>query len=50
MNSTDVLAHAASNAALAIILQDSGTRLGHDYTDLVARRMDTLISYLRMES
>lgn len=53
MNDIDVLVNASNNVITAINLQDKAASLGRDpevYSELVAKRMDTLISYLRLES
>jgi hypothetical protein len=51
-STTDVLVNAANNVAYAISLQDAAGRLGRDpetYSSLVEQRLDTLLSYLRLE-
>jgi hypothetical protein len=50
---TDVLVNAANNVCTAFALQNAAERLGrdpHTYDDVVAKRLDTLISYLRLEA
>lgn len=51
-NSTDILASAANNVVTAIKLQDAAIRLQRDesyYQDIIDRRIDSLLGYLRLE-
>lgn len=50
--SADVLASSATNVALAIGLYDAAQKIGradHYYQDIIDRRLDSMIGYLRLE-
>ena len=50
--SSDVLASSANNVALAIGLYDAAQKIGRAdtyYQDIIDRRLDSMIGYLRLE-